>query len=124
MRLLTVGAFLVAATWAEAGELKNSFYPPSFGSREAAEEAAHKLFAGGVVEVLHVGKKDVLIYIVHGSGVPDIGIAAYSFKNGVWQFVSSFRPSPDEFHRVVASGKEIVVVGERSKKQWPFLKVD
>jgi hypothetical protein len=74
--------------------------------------------------VLHVGKKDVLIYIVHGSGVPDIGIAAYYFKNGAWKFASSFWPSPDEFHTVIASGKEIVVVGKRSKKQWPFLKVD
>ena len=123
-RYNAVFALLLAASCARADEPKNSFYPPTFASRAAAEESAHKLFAGGDVDVLHVGNKDVLVYIVHGSGVPDVGIAAYYSKNGAWEFAKSFWPSPDEFHKVIASGKEIVVVGEHSKKQWPFLKVD
>ncbi|HLW34711.1 MAG TPA: hypothetical protein VKS98_03540 [Chthoniobacterales bacterium] len=124
MRLLCLTALLVAAFWARADEQKNSFYPPAFASREAAEESTQHLFAGGDVDVLHVGNKNVLIYIVHGSGVPDIGIAAYFSKNGAWEFAKSIWPSPGEFHKVIVSGNEIVVVGERSKKQWPFLKVD
>jgi hypothetical protein len=124
MRLLTASAFLIAVISAQAGEEKNPLYPPSFASREAAEESARHFIAGCDVNVLHVGNKDVLIYIVHGSGVPDIGIAAYFEKNGAWEFAKSIWPSPDEFHEVIASGKEIVVVGKDSKKQWPFLKVD
>lgn len=124
MKMLTLCALLAAAAWAQAAEPKDPFYPKSFASREAAEESAHHLFAGGDVDVLRVGNKDVLIYIVHGSGVPDIGIAAYFSKNGAWDFASSFWPSPGEFHKVIVSGKEIVVVGEKTKKQWPFLKVD
>lgn len=124
MKLLSVTALLAAAVWTQAEEPKNSFYPPSFASREAAEESVHRLFAGGDVEVLHVGNKDVLIYIIHGSGVPDIGIAAYFSKNGAWEFAKAIWPSVGEFHKVIASGNEIIVVGEQSKKQWPFLKVD
>ena len=124
MKLLAIIALLVAAFAARADEQKSSFYPPSFASREAAEESAHKLFAGGDVDVLHVGNKDVLIYVVHGSGVPDIGIAAYFSKNGRWEFAKSIWPSPGEFHKVTVSGNEIIVVGEQSKNQWPFLKVD
>ena len=124
MKLLSITALLVAAFWARADEQKNSFYPPSFASREAAEESAHHLFAGGDVDVLRVGNQDVLIYIVHGSGVPDIGIAAYFSKDGAWKFEKSIWPSPSEFHKVIVSGKEIIVVGEQTKKQWPFLKVD
>ena len=124
MRLLNITAWLITACWAQADEQKDSFYPPSFASREVAEESAHHLFAGGDVDVLRVGNQDVLIYIVHGSGVPDIGIAAYFSKNGAWKFEKSFWPSPDEFHKVIVSGNEIIVVGEHSKKQWPFLKVD
>ena len=124
MKLLSLPALLVAALWAQAAEQKDSFYPPSFASREAAEESVHHLFAGGDVDVLHAGTKDVLIYIVHGSGVPDIGIAAYFSKNDAWEFASSFWPSPGEFHKVILSGNEVVVEGEKTKKQWPFLKVD
>lgn len=124
MKLVAVMGVFLAALWANADEPKNSFYPPSFASREAAEESAHHLFAGGDVDVLRVGNQDVLIYIVHGSGVPDIGIAAYFSKNGAWEYEKSIWPSPDEFHKVIVSGKEIIVVGEHSKKQWPFLKVD
>ena len=123
IKQLSLFALLVAAFSAQAGEPKNSFYPPTFASREDAEKSVHASFAGGNVDVLHAGNKHVLIYIVHGSGVPDIGIAAYFSKNGRWEFASSFWPTPDEFHKVIVSDSEIVVVGEHSKKQWPFLKV-
>ncbi len=97
VKRLCVTSWLVGAFWARADQQKNSFYPASFVSREAAEESAHHLFAGGDVDVLHVGNKDFPIYIVHGSGLPDIGIAAYFWKNGAWRFAKAIWPSPSEF---------------------------
>lgn len=124
MRILALSALLVSAACLNASGPKNSFYPPSFPSREAAEQAAHGLFAGGDVDVLRVRNKEVLIFIVHGSGLPDIGIAAYFRTNGAWQYAADFRPSPDEFHKAKVSGNAIVIVGEHTKKEWPFLKLD
>lgn len=124
MKIIVLNILLLATLVLPVSGAKDSFYPETFASRQAAETAAHALFAGGDVDVLRVGNKEVLIFTVHGSGLPDIGIAAYLQKDGVWRFASAFRPSPNEFHKAKVRDSGIVIVGKHTKKEWSFLKVD
>ena len=115
---------VVAAISVAAEKLPDSLYPQWFGSRERAETYAHGLFAGGDVEILRVADKDVLVLYVHGSGVPIIGIAVYRFSDGLWKLAARFRPVTTEDHKAIVAGKEVVVVGEKTKQRWPLLKLD
>jgi hypothetical protein len=116
-------ALISAASF--GGETSQDFpFPTAFDSRDAAAAYAHGRVAGGDVDMLKVGDTDVLIVYIHGSGVRDIAIAAYRLSEGHWQLATQFHPPPGEVHKAIVSGKEVVVIGERTKRQWTLLKLD
>jgi hypothetical protein len=124
VKLFGIIVVLISTVALRSAEPTDSLYPHWFGSRERAESYAGSLFAGGDVDVLRVADKDILVLYVHGSGVPDIGIAAYRRSDGMWELAATFRPKSSEPHRAIVSGKEVLVVGEKTKQKWRLLRVD
>ena len=84
--------------------------PAVFSSRRVAESYVTKLPAGGSVDVLRYGGEEVIVVYVYGSGVPDIAIAAYRMKDGVWQRAALVRPSVRGLHRAIEKDGAIVIV--------------
>jgi hypothetical protein len=98
--------------------------PDVFASREAAEGYAKKLFAGGAVEVLRVRKKDVLVFYVYGSGVPDVTIAAYRFTKGKWRRAAEIESANGGVHHAVVRDGAIIVVTDRSSAERVLLRAN
>jgi hypothetical protein len=126
VKLLSVSVVMAVASAAalQAEKPSDSPFPQSFKSREAAAKYARGLFASGDVDVLRVADTNILILYVYGSGVPDIGIAAYRFSEGRWRLAKQFAPPTIEFHKAIVSGKQVVVVGRETKQRWTLLKLD
>ena len=125
-RYLLVVCVLATGCWMRA-EPQNSpapAVPATFESREAAAKYVRGLFAGGAVDTLSTGKKEVLIVYVYGSGVPDIEIAAYRFSEGKWFLAKEWRPPTIEIHNVAESDGAIVVIGKKTGQKWVLLKKD
>jgi hypothetical protein len=122
--LIALFFFGVAAVRAQTVAEAKSSFPASFESKQAAVEFVHGLFASGEVAELRVADQSVLVVFIFGSGLPEIAIAGYTLAEGHWQLKSEVRPPSVEFHKAVVVGKEIVLVGEESKKTWPFLKLE
>jgi hypothetical protein len=117
---------LIFGGWlrAEVPKDKAHTVPAAFESRDAAAKYVSGLFAGGDVDTLKVGKKEVLVVYVYGSGVPDIAIAAYRFSDGKWVLASEWSPPTVEIHKAVVSEGDVVVVGAKTGKKWILLKAD
>ena len=124
VKMLSAILLMIVTASLRATDPTASLYPHWFGSRELAENYAGSLFAGGDVEVLQVSDKQILVLYVHGSGVPEIGIAAYRSSDKMWELAAVFRPKTSEPYKAIASGREVIVVGEKTKQRWPLLRVD
>lgn len=96
--------------------------PASFESREAAAKYASGQFAGGAVDVLKVGKEEVLVVSIYGSGVPDIAIAAYLYSGTRWDLAAELRPPVAEIHKTIVESGAVVVVGGTTGKKIVLLK--
>ena len=127
MRTLWLGCIAVCVIVfvhaAEEDILK--LFPESFPSKEAATAYAHSLpIGGGDVAFVNVRGSDIMVMFAHGSGVPEMGVAAYKRVDAKWQLQTKiYPPSFGEFHKVMASKDEVLLIGEKSKGKWTLLKV-
>ncbi len=75
--------------------------------------------------MLRVGKKEILVLYVYGSGIPDIAIAAYRFAEGKWCRASEVGPAPGGIHRaLVRDWRESSLFPIRSSEIVVLLKAD
>lgn len=102
--------------------------PFEFKSQAEAEKYVSGLFAGGSISKLTIGRREVLVIHVSGSGVPDIAFAAYVFSEGRWVLASEMLPNKMgqiiESHEITIVGNEIVVVGGKSGQKWVLFRAN
>jgi hypothetical protein len=122
--VLFIAAIACCSVRGEAPPPPSHITPAVFESREAAEGYVKKLIAGGAVEVLRVGKKQILVLYVYGSGVPDTAIAAYRFAEGKWCRASEVGAALGGIHRALVRDGAIVLISDRSSEVVVLLKAD
>jgi hypothetical protein len=117
------GLFAVAGGACGKKAIVQSHFPSAFTSREAANEYVRHLFAGGRLEEIHVGQKEVLVVHEYGSGLPMIGVAAYLRSGDQWKLVSDF-VAGGELYTTNVSGKKVFLIGQRTKESKLLLDVE
>ena len=122
--LAAVALAVAALVRAEAPKEPAHIVPAEFESRATAVKYVSKLSAGGAVDMLKVGNKDVLVVYIYGSGVPDIAIAAYRLSQNRWILAAEIDGALGGIHKAVVSDGAIILVGSKTEERLVLLEAE
>lgn len=104
----------------EKSETANLRVPLEFDSIDSANSYAEGLMPDGAIEHIKVGRIEVLVLNVRGSGFPDISFTVYRKEKESWQSIGYFRAPSNAIHQVVeVNGSLLLESGEG--KRWLLL---
>lgn len=106
--LVTIRLCLLLILIQNHGRAEN-IIPRSFANVEQAIDYANNSFAGSSVKIFKINNEEYMTLIIHGSGVPDLAIAAYKKEEGNWEFVSEGERLPSARHSIIQKENKLIV---------------